>query len=167
MCSIAARIRANRLESGAQSCQTFTLRLEHFTGKHESLRLPGGFQAGQIDGLPLVSLGQGSSLLLPHSLHLDPERTLQLEQFRALLLHEECGGNAMSAVASRAPDAMDKILRDFREIVVDDLRDVLHVNSARRQIRRHQHAEAPLLESRERRGALRLRAVAVNHCYRK
>src|SRR5437899_11017879 len=99
MCSIAARIRANRLESGAQSCQTFTLRLEHFTGKHESLRLPGGCLAGQIDGLPLVSLGQGSSLILPHTLHLDTECTLQLEQFRALLPHEERGSHAISAVA--------------------------------------------------------------------
>src|SRR6267143_1622470 len=51
----------------------------------------------------------------------------------------------------------------FGKIVVDDVRDVLHVNPARSQVRRHQHAVAPLLESRQRRSALRLRAVAMNH----
>ena len=41
--------------------------------------------------------------------------------------------------------------------------DVLHVNSARSDVRGHQDAITALLKPGERSGALRLRAVAVNH----
>ena len=49
------------------------------------------------------------------------------------------------------------------KIVVDDVRDVLHVNAARGDVRGNQDAVAPLLKSGEGRVALRLRAVAMNH----
>src|SRR5271154_2103215 len=58
---------------------------------------------------------------------------------------------------------MDEVLGDFRQIVVDDLGDVVHVNPARGQISRYEDADTPLLESGECRGALRLRTPAVNH----
>src|ERR1700733_7690467 len=57
---------------------------------------------------------------------------------------------------------MDEVFRHFRQIVVDDLRDFVDVNAARRDIGGDEDAETPLLESREGGGALRLRAVAVN-----
>jgi len=71
--------------------------------------------------------------------------------------------STQTILPSGSPDAVNEIFRHFREIVVDDMRDVLHVNSARSQVGRHQHAEASLLEPCEGRGALRLRAVAMNH----
>ena len=58
---------------------------------------------------------------------------------------------------------MDEVFRDLGQIVVDDVRDVLHVNAARRQVGRHQNAKAPLLKSSQGRGALGLRAVAMDH----
>ena len=42
---------------------------------------------------------------------------------------------------------MDEILRYFRQIVVDDVRDVLHVNAAGGQVSGYEDAEAPLLET--------------------
>ncbi len=69
----------------------------------------------------------------------------------------------MAAVAPGSPNAMDEILRDFGQIVVDDVRDVLHVNAAGGQVSGYEDAEAPLLETGERCGALRLRAVAMDH----
>ena len=63
--------------------------------------------------------------------------------------------------------AMDKALRIGGHIVVDDMRDVLHVDAARSDIGGHQDAVVPALESGQRRGALRLRAVTMNHGRRK
>src|SRR5258708_4325821 len=58
---------------------------------------------------------------------------------------------------------MDEILRNFRKIVVDDVCDVLHMNSAGSQISGNQNAIASLLESGESRRSLGLRPVAMNH----
>jgi hypothetical protein len=60
-----------------------------------------------------------------------------------------------------------KVFRDFGQIVVDDMRDVLHVNTARSQVGRDQDAIASLLKPGKCGGSLRLRAVAVNHSRRK
>ena len=58
---------------------------------------------------------------------------------------------------------MDEVLRDIRQIVIDHVRDILHVNAARSQIRGDQHSNASLLKSSQGRRALRLRTSAVNH----
>src|SRR5579872_5866923 len=58
---------------------------------------------------------------------------------------------------------MNEILGDFGKIIVDDVRDVLHVNPARSQISRHQYSVASLLKSGERSRSLRLRAATMNH----
>src|SRR5260370_5871856 len=141
----------------------FELRLENFAGKNKSRRPLKRLHARQIYRQPFLFLGKGSRIIRAQALHLDAQRTLQLEQFGPLLFHEERGSYAVSAVASSSPNAVDKLLGHFRQVVVDDMRDVLHVNSARSQVGRHQHAEASLLEACEGRGALRLRAVAMNH----
>src|SRR5277367_2630752 len=98
-----------------------------------------------------------------HPLHLDAERALECEQLTTLVNSEESRGETLRARSSRSSHAMDEVLGDFRQIVVDDLGDVVHVNPARGQISRYKDADTPLLESGECRGALRLRTPAVNH----
>ncbi len=58
---------------------------------------------------------------------------------------------------------MDEVLGNLRQVVVDDVRDVLHVNAARGHVGSYQHLEASGVESAERAGSLRLGAIAVNH----
>ena len=75
------------------------------------------------------------------------KRPLQLEKLRSLFSGEQRGGNAVSASTSGSPNAVDEILRHFRQIVVDDVHDVLHVDPARSQIGGHQDAKPALLEA--------------------
>src|SRR5258707_13702122 len=70
----------------------------------------------------------------------------------------------MLACTSRAANSVNEVLGYFRQIVVDDVGDVLNVDSARGEVGRHQDAVAPLLKAGQRRGALRLRTITVNHC---
>ncbi len=64
-----------------------------------------------------------------------------------------------SARASGAAHSMDEVLRNLRQIVVNDVRDILDVNAARSQIGCNQDAIASLLKSGQRCGPLRLRPV--------
>jgi hypothetical protein len=54
--------------------------------------------------------------------------------------------SAPFAGASGAANAVNEILR-LGQVVVDDVRDILHVNAARSDVGRHQDAVASLLES--------------------
>src|SRR5690349_24520921 len=146
----------------SKTCSVFELRLENFAGKHKSRGALNRFHARKIHGQPFLFVGKASRFIGTETLHLDTERVFQLEQFGALLFHEERGGHAVAAIASGSPDAVNEILSHFRQIVIDDVRDVLHVNPARSQVRSHQHAEAALLKSRQRSCPLRLRAVTMN-----
>ena len=58
---------------------------------------------------------------------------------------------------------MDEVLGMVGQIVVDDVRDVLHIDAARSNIGRHQHLESASVEAGERARSLRLGAIAVNH----
>jgi hypothetical protein len=69
----------------------------------------------------------------------------------------------VSAVTAGAANPVDKVFRDFRQVVINDVSDVLHVNSTRGNVGRHQYAEASLLKPSQGSAALRLRAVAMNH----
>src|SRR5712671_1857252 len=69
----------------------------------------------------------------------------------------------MFAVTAGASNPVDKVFGDFRQVVINDVSDVLHVNSARGNVRRHQYPEAALLKPSQSSAALRLRAVAMNH----
>src|SRR6267378_3521603 len=109
-----------------------------------------------MDWLAFLYFGKGSGLVRTHPLDLDAQRAFELEELRSLLFHVEGRSHAVATVAAGAADAMDEVFRHFRQIVIDDVRDILHVNPARSQVRRHQHAEPPLLESRQCRSALRL-----------
>src|SRR5579863_2439975 len=98
-----------------------------------------------------------------NAFNLNAELALEQHQVRPLLSAEQRGSNSFGAGAPRASHAVDEILRIIRQIVIDDVRDVLHVNAARGHIGGHQDAIAALLESCECRVALGLRAVAMNH----
>src|SRR5580704_13903188 len=75
------------------------------------------------------------------------KRPLQLEKLRSLFSREQRSSYAVSACTSGSPNAMDEILCQVRQIVVDDVHDVLHVDSARSQIGGHQDAIPALLEA--------------------
>jgi hypothetical protein len=57
---------------------------------------------------------------------------------------------------------VNEILRDFREIVIDDVSDIFDVNAARSDIGCDEDSETALLESGEGGGALGLRTVTMN-----
>jgi hypothetical protein len=91
------------------------------------------------------------------------EFALELHQVRALLTAEERGGDTASTSATGAANAVNEVLGDFGQVVIDDLRDVLHVDAARSDVSGNKDANATLLKTGERCVALRLRTIAVNH----
>src|SRR5262245_61094137 len=64
--------------------------------------------------------------------------------------------------APRSADAVDVVRRRGRDIVVDDVCDQINVDSPRGYVGRDQHFATPVLETTQRRFALRLRAVGMN-----
>ncbi len=62
----------------------------------------------------------------------------------------------------RASDAMDISLRIRRDIVIDDVCDVVHVDATRSEIGRHQHGNLVLAETLHDALALLLHEIAVN-----
>ena len=63
--------------------------------------------------------------------------------------------------ASRATDAMDVGVSSVRHVEVDDVRDALHVEAARRNVGGDHDAEMSALETAKRLLTLSLRAIAV------
>ncbi len=70
--------------------------------------------------------------------------------------------SAGDAGAAGAPDAVHVVGRNHRQLEVHDVRERLDIESARRDLGRHQAQDAPVLEIGERAYALRLRLVAMN-----
>jgi hypothetical protein len=52
-----------------------------------------------------------------------------LEQFRALLFHEEGRGDSLLACATGTTDPVNEVFCDIGQIIIDDVRDILDVNS--------------------------------------
>src|SRR5205807_4315721 len=77
---------------------------------------------------------------------------------------EQSRSDATSTCSPRPSNSMDEIFRNLRQVVVNDVDDVLNVDSTGSQVRCHQHATTSPLESFERRNALGLRAITVNYC---
>ena len=69
----------------------------------------------------------------------------------------------MFAVTAGASNPVDKVFRDFRQIVIDDVNDVLDVNASGGQVSRDQDTIAAALKAGQRGGTLRLGTVTVNH----
>jgi len=79
-----------------------------------------------------------------------------------LLRGNECEGIADFSRPRGAADAMDVIVGCLRHIEVDYVAECLDVDAARRDVGRNENTILTVLESGQRRGALRLRAIPVN-----
>src|SRR5512141_2337709 len=90
------------------------------------------------------------------------DRALDLPEIRLLVGRDERERVALQLRARRAAHAVDVVLGDVRDVEVHDVRKGLDVDPARRDVRRDEHLELPVLEPGERLRALRLAAVAVN-----
>lgn len=71
-----------------------------------------------------------------------------------ILRGHETGRPAGGLHPSGPADPVDVIFRRIREIIIDDVADVGHIDSAGGNIRRHQHPVSPAAEPLERRAAL-------------
>ena len=74
------------------------------------------------------------------------DESLQRAQFVPVLRRDKADGVAHRVRPAGAADAMDIIFRVHREIVIHHMRNTVHVNAARRDVRRHQHAHRAGLE---------------------
>src|SRR6266481_4184863 len=99
----------------------------------------------------------------PEPFHFDTEGAFELEKVGALVLDEKRRGHATTTCAAGTANTVNEVFRHFRQIVVDDVDDVLHVNTAGSQVRGNENAEAATLEPFQGSAALRLRAIAVDH----
>ena len=87
---------------------------------------------------------------------------LDLGEVLGLLGRDERHGLAGALRAARAADAVDVVLRLLRRVVVDHVRDAVHVDAARGDVGGDEHFHLARLEAVERALALVLRAVAVH-----
>ena len=90
------------------------------------------------------------------------DRALDRAEIRLLVGGDERERVARLLGARRASDAVDVVVGDVRDVEVDDVRQVLDVDAARRDVRRDEDLGRPVLEPGERLRALRLAAVAVD-----
>ena len=79
---------------------------------------------------------------------------LQLEEIGALFPQEESGGDAAFSRPACAADAMNEVFGDVRQIIVDDVGNVLDVDAAGCDVGGDEYAILPALEAGEGGGAL-------------
>src|SRR5262249_26639663 len=77
----------------------------------------------------------------------DGPRALPLEQNGGLLLDIKRGGQAGFTCATGAADSMDEVFGFLREVVVDDVRDVVHVDATSGDVGGYEDAIMAALES--------------------
>jgi len=115
-----------------------------------------------MDAIILRQRGPGSMVIKPLRLFPDdaaPDETLQRAQLAMVLRGDKANGVAYRMGAARAANAMNVIFCMHREIKIHDMRNTVHINPARRDVRRHQHAYRTGLEILQRFEPLILRAV--------
>jgi hypothetical protein len=78
------------------------------------------------------------------------EEALDVAEQVALVLVAERDGAPARTRAARAADAMDVGLGHVGELEVDDVRDAVDVDAARRDVGRHQNADGSAAEALER-----------------
>src|SRR5215210_665398 len=83
---------------------------------------------------------------------------------RLLLGEDERDGNAGPSRAARAAGAVRVAVGLLGRVEVHDVRDVVDVEAARRDVRRHERPHLPCVEARQRTLALRLPLIAVDGC---
>jgi len=80
-------------------------------------------------GLASTRRGANSSSRVGVHVHLFVDEALDVGQQVALIGGDKGDGDTIGAHAARAADAVDVILRVHRQIVIDDMRDVGHVDA--------------------------------------
>ena len=108
-------------------------------------------------GNSVVKIGEGLPFERAHDSF---ERPDHIVIFRG----DQCERVARTLGASRAPNAMDVGIRGIGHIVVNDVRDVFHVETARRDIGGHHDLKMAGLEAFEGLLTLTLRAIAMQAC---
>ena len=88
------------------------------------------------------------------------EQTLDLADFAALALRAEGGSGTAKPGAAGAAHAVDEIFGQRGQIVIDDVRNALDVQSAGGHVGGYENAVIAFLESAQGLVALRLRAVS-------
>jgi hypothetical protein len=73
----------------------------------------------------------------PRSLHADSKSTLQLKQVSPLIFRNQRRGNSVPSSSPGAPNTVDKIFCNVRQIIIEDVSDILYVDPTGSQIRRH------------------------------
>ncbi len=91
-----------------------------------------------------------------------PEDVLDLPQELHLVDADQRDGLAGDAGATGPADPVDVVLGDHRQLVVDDVRQRIDVEAARRDLGRDEDGRATRLEVGERAHPLRLALVAVD-----
>lgn len=94
--------------------------------------------------------------------HLNPKCALIVPHIGAFMRSCKGPGGATCAGATRSPDAMNEVFRVLRQIVVHDMRDIIHMNPARRHVGGDQYTVNTIFEALQRFVPLALRAVAVD-----
>ena len=111
---------------------------------------------GSLDCVP------GSKPAMTRLLDLAVHQALDRGHQRTVFVADQRDGFAFGARAAGAADAVDVVLGDVRQVVVDDVRQRLDVEAARGDVGRDQHAQLVVLEALERAGACVLALVAVD-----
>jgi hypothetical protein len=89
------------------------------------------------------------------------DKTLDLSDVHDLVRRCQGYGSSGFAGAAGATDSVDVILGLIRKVKVDYERDLLDVDAAGRDVRRHEHTVKPGLKAVQRGLALRQRAIRV------
>src|SRR5258707_580287 len=112
-----------------------------------------------VVGTLLLALQAGVEFLFGQA---GVDSPLDPDDFGALAARSEGCRRALQSRAAGAAHAMDEVFGLLWQVVVDDVRDSLHVNAAGRDIRRDKNAKLALLEAAQGAIPLALRAIAVN-----
>ena len=89
------------------------------------------------------------------------EESLELPQAVRVFVRHEADGVADRLRTPRPADPMHVVFGLRREVEVDDVRDAVHIDAARGDVGRDQHADVAGAEALERQQALALRAVRM------
>ena len=74
-------------------------------------------------------------------------RVLDVPELAVLARLDERDGRAFAAGSTGPPDPMDVLVRVGRDVVVDDVRDVVDVQAASRHVRRHEDVQRSVAEA--------------------